>query len=310
MIDKQHQIRLLQAADIDQLITLDRNIGGEDRADFFRKRLQAMRRSPETYISIVVTDKDHVCGFLLANVLTGEFGGKRSVAQIDTLGVQPGEQGSGLGMSLMNALKQEAMSRGCSSLRTQASWQQQDMMAYFSSSGFTLAPRNILKRSTVVLRKADTFNDEDSDAWRLPPVRSLQASDTNDILRIERHISGESREDYIKQKITEAITDSGIRISLVGIQDDLVAGFIMARLDYGSFGRTSSTAVIDTIGVGPEYKGSGIGTALMTQLLGNLASLQVEDIRTEVEWNNFQINRFLAGAGFTPAQILSLDCAL
>ncbi len=84
----------------------------------------------------------------------------------------------------------------------------------------------------------------------------------------------------------------------------------MARLDYGSFGRTSSTAVIDTIGVGPEYKGCGIGSALMTQLLDNLASLQVADVRTEVEWNNFQINRFLAACGFYPAQILSLDCPL
>lgn len=310
MIEKQVQVRLLQGADINQLIGLDKSIGGEDRADFFRKRFQAMERSPDIYISIVVTDKKRVCGFLLANVLTGEFGGNQSVAQIDTMGVQPGAQGSGLGMRLMNALKEEASVRGCTSLRTQANWQQQEMLSYFASAGFTLAPRNVLKRTTTAMSEPDEFEDEDSDGWRLPPVRSLQASDLNDILRIERHISGESREEYIKQKVTEAISDSGIRISLVGIQDDMVAGFIMARLDYGSFGRTSSTAVIDTIGVGPEYKGSGIGAALMTQLLDNLASLQVEDVRTEVEWNNFQLNRFLAACDFSPAQILSLNSTL
>jgi ribosomal protein S18 acetylase RimI-like enzyme len=310
MKNRQVQIRPLQGVDINQIIVLDKSIGGEDRADFFRKRLQAMERSPKTYISMVVADKKRVYGFLLANVLTGEFGGNNSVAQIDALGVQPGEQGSGFGMQLMNALKDEAVNRRCTGLRTQASWQQQELLAYFASADFTLAPRNILKRTTITMREPDELDDQDSDAWQLPPVRSLQVSDLNDILRIDRHISGKSREDYIKQKVTEAISDSGIRISLVGVQDGMVAGFIMARLDYGSFGRTSSTAVIDTIGVGPEYQGSGIGSALMMQLLDNLASLQVEDMRTEVEWNNFQLNRFLAACGFTPAQALSLNCAL
>jgi len=305
--------RTLQAADIDQIIALDKAIGGEARQAFFGKRLEILERSPETQIALVAVDDDGIHGFLLATVLTGEFGSRESIAQIDALGVRPDEQGSGLGMQLMNALKEEAQARGCSSLQTQAGWHEQPLLSYFAGAGFSLAPRNVLKRATDgpvqpgVDGGIDNFEDA---ADQLPPVRSLQASDLSDILRIDRHIVGDSREAYLQQKVTEVIVDSGIRISLVGEQDGMVAGFIMARLDYGSFGRTSSTAVIDTIGVGPEYKGSGIGSALMTQLLGNLSSLQVEDVRTEVEWDNFQLNRFLARCDFRPAQHLSLSCAL
>jgi len=311
MAEIQYQTRPLQAADINQVIALDKGIGGEDRGVFFQKRLQTMQRDPETYIAIVAVDNERLCGFLFANVLTGEFGATESVAQIDALGVQPDLQGSGLGEQLMSALKAEAQRCGCSSLRTQVGWHEQQLLGYFAAEGFALAPRTILKRAAEGRINPTVESDfEDGDADQLPPVRSLQAFDLNDISRIDRHIVGEDRTAYLQQKVTEVLTDSGIRISLVGVQDGMVAGFIMARLDYGSFGRTSSTAVIDTVGVGPEYKGSGIGTALMTQLLGNLSSLQVENVRTEVEWENFPLNRFLAGCGFRPAQHLSLSCAL
>ncbi len=39
MTNRQQQIRSLQEADFNQIIVLDKDIGGEDRADFFRKRL-------------------------------------------------------------------------------------------------------------------------------------------------------------------------------------------------------------------------------------------------------------------------------
>ncbi len=308
MSAQSYQSRSLQEADLGQVISMDKEAGGEDRTDFFHKRIHAIQRSPEAYISIIISVDDRVCGFLLASVLTGEFGGTGSVAQIDTINVPQSERGQGIGTRLMNALKEKAQMAGCVLLRTQASWQHQELIAYFARAGFELAPRHILKRSTSSLHKFEEIDDIDA-TW-LPPVRSLQTSDLNDILRIERHISGESREDYIKQKITEALADSGIRISLVGIQDDMVAGFIMARLDYGSFGLTSSTAVIDTIGVSPEYKGQGIASSLMSQLLDNLNTLQVEDVRTEVEWDNFELNHFLAGCDFSPAQILPLHCQL
>ncbi len=304
MSEKKCRILPLQESDIEQVIGLDKNLGGSARPEFFNKRLQAMGRSPETYISLVASHGDTLCGYLFAHVLKGEFGTHQPVAVIDALGVQPGEQGSGVGMLLMNALKDEAVKRGCGSLRTQANWHQQELLAYFANAGFTLAARNVLIRDTNPLAL------DEEDVNKLRPVRSLAESDLDSIRRIDRHITREDRGDYLTQKVAEVISDTGIRVSMVAEQDGLVAGFVMARVDYGSFGCAESTAVVDTLGVGPEYKGAGIGSALMAQLMDNLASLQVEHVRTEVEWENFDLNRFLAGSGFHPAQELSLSCAL
>lgn len=298
------QIELLSADDIEQVINLDKNLGGDSRPQFFNKRLQAMQRSPDTYISFVSKTDGQVSGFLFAHVLAGEFGNQQPVAVLNALGVQPGEQGSGVGMKLMQALKDEAKKRGCGTLQTQANWAQQELLAYFASAGFELGGKNILKRDTSPLA---TDDEEDTG---LRPVRSLAESDLDSIARIDRHITNENRTDYLRQKVAEITSDSGIRISMVAEDEGMIAGFIMARVDYGDFGKAESTAVVDTLGVGPEYKGKGIGSALMAQLLDNLASLQVDNLRTEVEWDNFQLNHFLAGCDFRPAQQISLACAL
>jgi ribosomal protein S18 acetylase RimI-like enzyme len=79
----------------------------------------------------------------------------------------------------------------------------------------------------------------------------------------------------------------------------------MARVDYGDFGRTEPTAVLDTIGVDPSLARRRVGRALLEQLLLNLGSLRVERLLTEVEWNQFDLLAFLARSGFEHSQRLS-----
>ena len=139
------------------------------------------------------------------------------------------------------------------------------------------------------------------------PVRSLRSDDFASVVRIDRHITGRDRSEYLQRKFTEVMDEAGIRVSLVAEIDDLATGFIMARVDYGEFGRTATTAVIDTIGVDPAWEHAGVGHALMSQLLANLEALRVDNVRTEVDWRLFNLNRFLADCGFAPAQRIALS---
>jgi len=141
-------------------------------------------------------------------------------------------------------------------------------------------------------------------------IRSLQETDLADIERIDKRITGSPRHNYLQQKVSEVINQSGIRISLVAEKDGFIVGYIMARIDYGEFGRTSSMAVIDTIGVDPRYAGENIGHSLMAQLEANLGYLRVDGIRTIVKWNDFDVLHFLEHSGFTPAQRLTLRCPI
>jgi ribosomal protein S18 acetylase RimI-like enzyme len=141
----------------------------------------------------------------------------------------------------------------------------------------------------------------------LVPVRTMVESDLKSIIAIDKQITGRDRSAYYKRKVHEVIKESGVRVSLVAEVDGMFAGFIMARVDFGEFGRTASTAIIDTLGVSTGFARRNVGKALMSQLLANLASLQVEKVRTEVEWNDFGLSTFLDRCGFHPSQRLSFS---
>jgi ribosomal protein S18 acetylase RimI-like enzyme len=139
------------------------------------------------------------------------------------------------------------------------------------------------------------------------PVRSLQEGDLRALVAIDRRITGRDRAAYFHRKLTEALTDSGVRVSLVAELDGVAVGFIMARVDFGEFGQVETTAVIDTIGVDPDYRNRGVGRALVSQLLVNLGTLRVERVRTEVGWQDRDLLGYLDHSGFRPSQRLCFD---
>ncbi|MHA1536694.1 MAG: GNAT family N-acetyltransferase [Alphaproteobacteria bacterium] len=140
------------------------------------------------------------------------------------------------------------------------------------------------------------------------PVRSMKSDDLPAIIKIDKAITGEDRSAYLEHHVREALELSGIRVSLVAEEEEIgmPVGFVMARVDFGEFGRTEPEAVIDTIGVDPLYAHHGVGAALMSQLLSNLNTLRVERVRTGVRWNDFALLHFLENCGFKPSQRLAL----
>lgn len=139
------------------------------------------------------------------------------------------------------------------------------------------------------------------------PVRSMAAGDLAALVEIDRQITGRERAGYFERKLADALTDSDVRVSLVAELDGVPVGFIMARVDLGAFGRVETTAVLDTIGVHPDYQNMGVGNALLSQLLMNLGTLRVENLRTEVDWRERELLAYLDGCGFLPSQQLCFD---
>ena len=142
------------------------------------------------------------------------------------------------------------------------------------------------------------------------PVRSLRESDLKALIAIDRRITGRDRSGYFERKLGEALHESDVRVSLVAEADGRPVGFIMARVDLGEFGRIEAAAVMDTIGVDPDYAGRGVGRALLSQLLANLATLRVDKILTEVDWADRELMAYLDRCGFRPSGRLSFDCLL
>jgi ribosomal protein S18 acetylase RimI-like enzyme len=139
------------------------------------------------------------------------------------------------------------------------------------------------------------------------PVRAMTEGDLRAITAIDRRVTGHDRSVYLTQRLHDALRRSDVRVSLVAEMDEVPVGFIMARVDFGEFGRLQPTAVMDTIGVDPDYRGQGIGRALLSQLLVNLQTLRIEDIRTELDWSDQSLLAFLDRCGFVPSQQLCFD---
>jgi ribosomal protein S18 acetylase RimI-like enzyme len=139
------------------------------------------------------------------------------------------------------------------------------------------------------------------------PIRAMRESDLRAVTAIDRESAGRDRSQYLEAKLAEALHESDVRVSLVAELDGRAVGFIMARVHLGDFGRTEPTAELDTIGVAPAYRIQGVGRALLSQLMLNLASLRVERILTEVDWDNHDLLAFFARCGFRPSSCLAFD---
>lgn len=143
-------------------------------------------------------------------------------------------------------------------------------------------------------------------------VRRLRPADLERVVTIDARSGGRERKDYFLRKLEESLDDSSIHVSLGAEVDGILVGFLLARMWTGEFGTADPVAVLDTIGVQPEFRGRGVGDALLAQLLRNLRAIGVGELRTEVDWGDLDLLRFFHHHGFQPAPRLCLrrDLAL
>lgn len=308
-------IRRLSPDDLDRVIDIDRALSGVPRRGFFETRLASAIRHPDAFVQLGWIENGALEGFVFAHVLDGEFGGTHPVAILDALGTSTATRGHGGAHALMTALEAAARKRGVRELRSQTLWSDQALTRFFAAAGFALAPNLVLDRACarrddeIPPGAFDESGGEDLSQARVP-VRTLRAGDLSTIVSIDRRITGRDRAGYFGRKARENLEESGIRLSMVAEADDTTAGFVMARVDYGEFGRADSEAVLDTIGVDPEFRDRDVGSALLVELLGQLETLRVDRVRTEVPWNAHALLAFLEARGFRPSQRLTFARAL
>lgn len=325
------RLRPLAAADLDAVVKLDTAIFRRSRRGYMQKRLTAALRDPSGHIQCAIESDGEFAGFILARVREGEFGREAPAVAFEAIGVAPSARRHGFGRLLMQGLEDIARRKGIDSIQTDASWKTHELLRFLDSTGFSLAPRVVLARPVdkplptaratalgsgeavepIVVERpveidygASTEPDYAPLAHDRVPVRSIRKDDLTAVVRIDRKAMGHERTAYFKRKLDEALLDSAISVSLVAEIDGTQAGFVMARMDFGEFGHTEPVAVLDTIGVDPDFAGRGVGTALISQLLANVAGLRVERIETEVAREDFGLLRFLYRLGFEPSDRL------
>jgi ribosomal protein S18 acetylase RimI-like enzyme len=323
----QLKVRRLAPRDLDAVVAIDASLAGRSRRFYFERRLKAAQMQPELHVQFAVDDAGALAGYVLARKLEGEFGRTEPALRLEVIGVRPDERGHGIGMQVLHALEAEARQGGIRALRTTATWRDHAILRFFDHAGFELAPNQILECSVHAGRLgaehepgvaapehrnfsaevdygADRANDFEALARDRVDVRSLAAGDLADLVRIDRNLMGRERRAYIERLLAEALDDSAVRVSLTARVDGIVAGFATARTDFGDFGRSEPVAVLDTIGVDPDYAHHHVATALLSQLFVNLQALRIEHVEIPVERENFALLGFLYSIGFRQSQRL------
>jgi ribosomal protein S18 acetylase RimI-like enzyme len=141
-------------------------------------------------------------------------------------------------------------------------------------------------------------------------VRRLRPDDLDKVIALDAKNVGRRRDEYFKVKLAQALSNTGVMVSLAAEHDGAFAGFLLARVYYGEFGGVEQVAVLDTLDVHPEFAGVGVGSALLRQLRTNLLGLGIPVLQTEVSWDQQKLLAFFHHAGFRPAARLCLDLDL
>ena len=123
-------------------------------------------------------------------------------------------------------------------------------------------------------------------------VRRLRPDDLDAVIALDAKVIGRRREEYFKLKLKQALSDTGIEVSLGAELEQIFVGFLLARVYYGEFGALEHVAVLDTMAVNPDFQGRGVGTALVDQLRVNLLGLGIQTLQTEVSWRNPRLLTF------------------
>jgi ribosomal protein S18 acetylase RimI-like enzyme len=141
-------------------------------------------------------------------------------------------------------------------------------------------------------------------------VRNLRPEDLEAVISLDAKLTGRRREEFFRISLQQHLVESGIKISLAAELDGVFCGFLLARVYYGEFGTMEPAAVLDTIGVNPDFRQQGVGSAMVRQLRLNLGGLGVARLQTEVGWDNQELLAFFNHEGFRPAQRFCLDLDL
>ncbi|MFH1861744.1 MAG: GNAT family N-acetyltransferase [bacterium] len=142
-------------------------------------------------------------------------------------------------------------------------------------------------------------------------VRTIKQEDFDAIVDVDAQVSGVRRPDYYRRKFQRALdTSDRLQSDYVALHQGRVVGFIMGDVFMGEFGIPETTASIDTIGVDPQWQGSGVASLLFETFLTAARKSGVERIQTLVNWKDWDLLKFFASFGFSTSGTLHLKLDL
>lgn len=142
-------IRLMKADDFDAIVALDEKILKSRRPEFYAMKFEVLFKSKD-YLpaSLVAEDKDgKLVGFVMGEVFIGEYGIFEEAATLETIGVDPGHRGEGIGERLMKEFVAHLKALGIKKMYTLVGQDDVQLTRFFTANRFTPSKRISLERT-------------------------------------------------------------------------------------------------------------------------------------------------------------------
>lgn len=141
-------------------------------------------------------------------------------------------------------------------------------------------------------------------------IRPLLREDLGAVVAIDAESEGLTRRAYFERRLLAALNEPKLHAQFAATDSQGVAGYILARVFTGEFGRVAPALRLEIIGVRHDARGQHVGASLFDALCDYARRHGIAEVRTTAAWNHHEILRWLDAMGFTLAASHVVDCAV
>ena len=141
-------------------------------------------------------------------------------------------------------------------------------------------------------------------------IKPLARDDLEAVVAIDVAIEGRPRRAYFERRVAAALRQPKMHAQFAAWDDQGIAGFILARVLGGEFGRSDPGLRLEAIGVRTDARGRRIGAHLLDVLCDYGRRHGMAEVRTQSHWAHHAMLGWLDAMGFSLARNHVVDCAV
>src|ERR1700693_41978 len=124
-------------------------------------------------------------------------------------------------------------------------------------------------------------------------IRPLMREDLASVVAIDAGIHGGTRHAYFGRRLDAALREPKLHAQFAATDDKGLAGYILARVLEGEFGRPAPGLRLEVIGVRRDAEGHRVGACLFDALSDYGRRHGFADVRTTAAWSDHRMLRWL-----------------
>jgi predicted N-acetyltransferase YhbS len=141
-------------------------------------------------------------------------------------------------------------------------------------------------------------------------IRPLAPADLEAVVAIDAALGRRSRRAYVERRLAAALREPGLHAQFCATEGDTLAGYVLARVLEGEFGRSAPALRLELVGVRPERQQLGVGRALLDALATWGRRHGANELRTSAAWNDHALLAWFDAMGFRLAAGQIIDRAV